>query len=716
MSSHLDNTNDANENQVFSSSSGDQFRTVFFDQSKRVTSNSHEDSTHIKRARLDSNIQLQQTAHAHAHAHAQADADAASVSDSPASPSTPAAAQADDVVTAAVSELQMSSLATFQHDNEHPSFVSTPSATDLAEAAHLRHHLSPHEPSVTVTPTTTAAVSPKAFNPVVVKRKRTSNKNSNSHLSHKIRKFRSRSLPNINYTSRSTFEFCAKIKPTAEQVSTVSSTIPSNKNSSNNTTSSHVPPPLPPVNIQSLREIDLTEILKNPQLRHDILFDPQLQFRPNLDGERGRRKKITYDKYWSGVRDEIEAYHVDYRRFNAETSRLPNLFTTLKEILISLLPSKDKPSVMEVLDIELILQQLSNNSVDFVELAKWLSEIFKSHCAPMRDSWVDDMMNLFLEADAERSVNKLVEGLRWIFTILEAMKLDVANHQIRILRPVLVQTAVDFERDYFMQMISRCKLDISDSISWFKRYHQKSNSTTTTTTTEIQSTPRCSIVPAILSLLSCSKMVSEFPSSLAFDHARLIVLRANVRQVVCLQLCVALYRQMVSQTTTNTVDDRTRLLSNDSINNLKKEILAIITDDNGNVKWTRNIGAIALQLTRRSAPHESLPKDSSVEFAVSWLIKQTQPSATVYALMEQRVFGMITTKVSEIESVDDSDKMTSVMPVAGSSTVTSASSSTNTVGKEDDEEDDLTSIASRIALLTKFHWSVFGSYYTQALN
>lgn len=50
------------------------------------------------------------------------------------------------------------------------------------------------------------------------------------------------------------------------------------------------PVPFPPINLQGLKEIDLQEILKNPQLRHDIIFDPLLQFRPNLDGERGNKK------------------------------------------------------------------------------------------------------------------------------------------------------------------------------------------------------------------------------------------------------------------------------------------------------------------------------------------------------------------------------------------------------------------------------------------
>jgi hypothetical protein len=47
------------------------------------------------------------------------------------------------------------------------------------------------------------------------------------------------------------------------------------------------PPGLnPPITRATLRELDLTEILRNPQLRHDIVFDPNLMFRPNFDGER----------------------------------------------------------------------------------------------------------------------------------------------------------------------------------------------------------------------------------------------------------------------------------------------------------------------------------------------------------------------------------------------------------------------------------------------
>lgn len=42
----------------------------------------------------------------------------------------------------------------------------------------------------------------------------------------------------------------------------------------------------PPITRSTLRELDLSEILRNPQLRHDCVHDLNLMFRPNYDGER----------------------------------------------------------------------------------------------------------------------------------------------------------------------------------------------------------------------------------------------------------------------------------------------------------------------------------------------------------------------------------------------------------------------------------------------
>ncbi|CCH44920.1 hypothetical protein BN7_4489 [Wickerhamomyces ciferrii] len=717
MNSQLNN-NQENNDQVFSEDNT--FRNVFINQ----PATTNQDSNHTKRARLDSTISLNQptnnttnppnhhhhshhTHHTHQHSHSH---------------ETPVNMENGKIDIPPLS---------FESCNQ--TLVSTPTACTSMEDVNETLLKSTDESQVinedlknqdTIKPQEIKIPNQQSLQSLQPQRKSstTTKRKHKSLASSKIRKFRSRSLPNILFSNKNFDLFQSKIKePTS------SSSIFKNINSSSNTASSssnHTSsqPPLPPVNIQSLREIDLAEILKNPQLRHDILFDPQLQFRPNLDGERGRRKKVTYDKYWSTVQFEIEEYYQQKTTLDINTSRLPNLFQTLRDILISLLPSKDKQTVIDVLDIELIMQQLAKNSLDLVELAKWLSSIFKSHCAPMRDSWVDEMLMKFVEADEIKSVLKLVEGLRMIFTILEAMKLDVANHQIRILRPVLVETAVEFERDYFLQMIARCKLDISDSIKWFKNFQKQNPVSTQNNNHDASIQQKITTTQAILSLLSCSKMVSEFPSSLAFDHARLIVLRANVRQVVCLQLCIALFKQLAHQS------QNSQQITPEICELLKKEILALITDENGNVKWTRNIGAIALQISRHANPQLDVPNEKVVEFAFSWLIKQTQPSSQVYHLMEQRVFNIIKDKcISELNQISSSlssstntiESSGKIMPVAGNSinSIPSSSPSTSTsnpttITTQQNEEDDIGSIASRISLLAKFHWNVFGSYYT----
>lgn len=545
---------------------------------------------------------------------------------------------------------------------------------------------------------------------------------------------------------------------------------------------------LPPVNTQSLREIDLTEILKNPQLRHDILFDPQLQFRPNLDGERGRRKKQVVDKYWTEVEEECKecmqlssklngnasnnitttgsSLVTSLSKFHLKYSKLPRLFSTLRDILITLLPSKDRAAVYDVMDVDLLVQQLRKGVVDFVSLAKWLANVFKSHCAPMRDAWVDEMTEKFVEADQECSIKKLIEGLRMIFSILEAMKLDVANHQIRVLRPALVETAVDFERDYFTQMIARRNMSIKDSLLWFcgsvQTHFDKEMGTIAQE--DFINAPNCLrniSINAIVKLLSCREMVSDFPSSLSFDHLRLILLRADVRQLVCLQICLYLYKQLVATYNKDAVK-RSRLLTKGCLNDVKREILAVITDENGNVKWTRNIPSIAVQLAKRATMDLSAsslsnnlatPPESIVNFAHSWLLKQTQPRSDVYGLMEERIFNQLISQVmilldnsnsknggASIQSTQipktvtgnslSASSPTSALanannsgpstPISGSGTVpvtpTSSSFAKNNATNNGQLAEEISSLAGRLSVLANFHWSVFGTHYTEAVK
>lgn len=436
-------------------------------------------------------------------------------------------------------------------------------------------------------------------------------------------------------------------------------------------------PPLPPINLQSLKEIDLNEILKNPQLRHDILFDPQLQFRPNLDGERGKRKKNIIDKYWYEINHECLQFF--NKCDNIKINRLPVLFTTLRDVLLSLLPSKDKQLVLDVMDIDLLIQQLNHGQFDFIQMSLWLGDIFKLHCAPMRDSWIQEMIEKFALAYKLNSVEYLVSGLRFIFQILEAMKLDVANHQIRILRPILIETAIDFEKDYFHSLIVSKKINIGDSLSWFYNNYTQKNLDT-----------KACLLSSIIDLLSCRKMTSEFPSTLIFDHTRLILLRADVRQLVCIQLCIILYKNLIVQ-----FNKDSKLINPTNLQKIQAEILSIVTDSNGNIKWTKNINMIVLQLIKNTQKEDLLLADlplNMIDFGYNWLIKHIQPNSPVYELMEVKIFKDLMAEISK--NLDS-----------------------NQAAKRDKSNNfDLKSIANRIEILGKFHFQVFGNYYQEYIQ
>ncbi|KAK9353295.1 T-complex protein 11-domain-containing protein [Lipomyces doorenjongii] len=497
---------------------------------------------------------------------------------------------------------------------------------------------------------------------------------------------------------------------------------------------------VPPVNLQGLRELDLQEIFKNPQLRHDIVFDPQLQFRPNLDGERGRRKKALADKYWDGVIaecDVLSAAYLSRREAQIERgSKLAGILNSLREILVSLLPARDRPQIEEVLDFELQIQQLQHAAFDFVKLANWLAGVFKSHCAPMRDAWVDQMLSCITSGVATRDSSKLVDGLRMIFTILEAMKLDVANHQIRTLRPLLVETAVEFEQDYFAQRVQRRKIDVKQAVEWFKNSYKEASKTE-------PKVPYIDVfVSSLVSLFSSASpqqpiagAKDEFPVTFAFDVSRLRSLKSDVAQITCLQQCLTLYRQLVASCQPGATPTQRDLDA------LKAELLVLVADDDAssvsattsspvvpstistlsttdttmsianNLRWPANSTAISLQIARKVKehfPNRGPGLSAMADLAQKWLSAHLNAEASkVYKLVEGRILGDLERRVKACFNGAGVAATTADWKPAAAQPKEAAGWSQ----ASKDVAPELGILAGRICLLGDFHWSVFAGYY-----
>ncbi|KAK6347711.1 hypothetical protein TWF718_005548 [Orbilia javanica] len=458
----------------------------------------------------------------------------------------------------------------------------------------------------------------------------------------------------------------------------------------------------PPVNLITLKELDLKEILNNPRLRHDIYFDAALHFRPNLDGQRGQKKKAQADSYWESIVRECENVRrcqIDLQRGatnRLQPKRLMLLLDTMRDILLSLVPSRDQKTVEQVFDQQLMMQQLEYGLLNFENLATWLAGLLKAHCAPMRDAWVDDMVNKIKDGVTRDSPRLLVDGLRSVFGILEAMKLDVANHQIRTLRPYLVSTAAEFEREHFQKRIQKGTLCISETQDW---YHQLA-----TKHKALNDTPDYPsiLTTGVLERLSPSKPHIKPPATFTFDLERLEAIRFDIREDVNMKTCLLLFRSLVSGLNKSLEVDK------DAYAALTTAIQAINGDEEIAERWQRNSSALALQIAQSATAFasgkptsKSFPDAKVVKFAESWLGQHLRSQSPLYQSFEQKVIEAIALRTQVILKAWAHHKTPNFEQVPDTVMGLPA---------------DFASIPQRLAKILNLHWRVFERLYISAAN
>jgi len=318
----------------------------------------------------------------------------------------------------------------------------------------------------------------------------------------------------------------------------------------------------PPVTKTTLSELDVTKIIHNPKLRHDINYDPELHFRPNTDGEKGRRKHEKATEFWTALQDQLYLFAQDPDGFlrqhgQGEDWCLPTLLRSVKDIIQTLVPTKDRDVVEEGLNVELLMQQFIKGTVDLEKLAAWLARMLKQHCAPMRDEWIDNIYNNLSLGARHNDMPRLVLGMRSLLEVLEAMKLDVANHQIRCLRPVLIEDTVHFEQRFFHKKIQSRKMDIESARKWFRQVREE----VLNTVRRHPALPPSEMdvfFAGLAGLLRPSNEVAfamndgpsrpgesagRVPCTFLFDEERLLKLRSDMLDAVNLEICTRVFEE-----------------------------------------------------------------------------------------------------------------------------------------------------------------------------
>lgn len=201
----------------------------------------------------------------------------------------------------------------------------------------------------------------------------------------------------------------------------------------------------PPITRETLSELDWDQISNNLLLRHDLNFEPHIQYRPNTHGPRGQERMTQTYLYWEAMTVVIEVYLAEkggkclnhtqtcsrnpipspksQHQHRQISERFPRMLEAVRETLKTIVPEKEHHAIDSRLDVDLLMQQVEHGICDFISLGECLASLLRRFCYPERDHLFDDMtarMRLgVLESDAQLIVN----GLRCAFNILEIMRL-----------------------------------------------------------------------------------------------------------------------------------------------------------------------------------------------------------------------------------------------------------------------------------------------------
>ncbi|PYI06628.1 Tcp11-domain-containing protein [Aspergillus sclerotiicarbonarius CBS 121057] len=364
----------------------------------------------------------------------------------------------------------------------------------------------------------------------------------------------------------------------------------------------------PPVTKSTLSELDLPCIMSNINLRMDANFDRDLHFKPDLDGEKGRRKRKEAADYWEAMAVEIAIYAFGAVHENTNDNgspngppqtfepRLPAMFETLQDVLKTLVPERDHPGVVQNLEVTLLMQQIQKGVLDMVGVARWLAALLKTHCAPMRDEWADRMVEQIRSGSETQNSLEIVGGLQTLFSILEAMKLDVANHQIRAFRVLLIEDTVPFLQEYFRGKIERDNFRVEASRLWYLDLRDR----------ELRRMPKPAQVdrfwPISLLFGGISDFLLQFhnpeafPETFVFDSDRLWQLRSCLQNLISLDICWFIFESYVNaQKRYLSAPAQTYATFRTRIGSLMEENEEC---PRGSPLWLKNVRCIALEIAR----------------------------------------------------------------------------------------------------------------------
>lgn len=265
----------------------------------------------------------------------------------------------------------------------------------------------------------------------------------------------------------------------------------------------------------------------NMALAHEIVMNQAFQLKPAELPEGSlecRVKEIMQKAFWDCLESELNENPPSY-------DHAIKLLAEIKETLMSfLLPGHGRlqSRIEEVLDLPLIQQQAEKGALNIGQLSQFVVGMMGSLCAPCRD---DDIHKL-------KEITEIVPLFKSIFSVLDLMKMDMANFALSTIRPRLMQQSVEYERTKFQEFLEKQPNALDYTEKWLEDTVKAIRESTTDVCTASSDPP--SLLPlhvhnqAYLRLLRWDHATEPFPETVLMDRIRFQEMQQEAQHLVLL--------------------------------------------------------------------------------------------------------------------------------------------------------------------------------------
>ncbi|NXD09843.1 T11L1 protein, partial [Nothocercus nigrocapillus] len=200
-----------------------------------------------------------------------------------------------------------------------------------------------------------------------------------------------------------------------------------------------------PPRLVSVEELmETAKGVTNMALAHEIVVNGDFHIKPAELPEHSLEKKvrdIVHKAFWDCLEAQLQEEPPTY-------DHAIKLLGEIKETLLSfLLPghTRLRNQITEVLDLDLIKQEAENGALDISKLVEFVIGMMGTLCAPARDEEIKRL----------KDIHEVVPLFRAIFSVLDLMKMDMANFAVTSIRPKLMQQSAEYERKKFQEFLEK---------------------------------------------------------------------------------------------------------------------------------------------------------------------------------------------------------------------------------------------------------------------